>query len=141
MMAAVLLMSSCKVLRQSATADRPFHSVNTVTVADLIVSDTKIVYTYEPSKAVRRGGDANVLNTAIREALRKNGNGDVLVAMEYITLNTSSSFFGSGIKKITVSGYPATYTNFHSLGDSIWNKADLFDANAPKQVVKVNCRK
>ena len=83
--------------------------------ADLKVSPTKISYFLIPSKTVLQGGYDNVVNTAVREALIANGNADVLVAME-----TQVKYTADGvIESVTVTGYPATYTNFRSPGDDV----------------------
>lgn len=111
---------SCATIKDTACYQNPNNFVNTATAADLQISSTRISFTYTPGKEVRRGGDQNVINTAVREALRNNGGGDVLVAMEYITLCKSAMPGISGIRQITVTGYPATYINFHSLGDEVW---------------------
>jgi len=80
----------------------------------------RISYTMTPSKAVRRGGLANVKQAAENEALeKKGGNADLLVEPEYVVEKTNYFFFKK-IKSITVSGRPAKYKNFHSLNDSVW---------------------
>ena len=57
----------------------------------------------------------NVINTAVREALLANGNADVLVALE-----TQVKYDAAGeIESVTVTGYPATYTNFRSPSDEV----------------------
>ena len=83
-----LVATSCKTLTiadVSATCQQPATYINTATVADLEVSDERISFTFQPSIEVRLGGDLNVIKTAIREALRVNGGGDILVNLEYIT--------------------------------------------------------
>ena len=83
--------------------------------ADLNVSPTKISYFLIPSKTVVLGGYDNVINTAVREALLANGNADVLVALE-----TQVKYDVAGdIESVTVTGYPATYTNFRSPSDDV----------------------
>jgi hypothetical protein len=120
-------MTSCKTIHSTAEYKDPTTFLRNVTVADLEVSRDRISFTYEPSREVRRGGDQNVIKAAIREALRVNGGGDVLVDLEYITISKFSiKFFYSAIRQITVSGYPAKYTNFHSLNDSIWAPTKLY---------------
>jgi hypothetical protein len=122
-------MTSCKTIHSTAEYKDPTTFLRNVTVADLEVSRDRISFTYEPSREVRRGGDQNVIKAAIREALRVNGGGDVLVDLEYITISKCSiKFFysKSAIRQITVSGYPAKYTNFHSLNDSIWAPTKLY---------------
>jgi hypothetical protein len=50
----------------------------------------------------------NVVNNAVTDALKQNGNADVLVHMTYdATLKKRGK-----VKKVVVSGYPATYKNF-----------------------------
>lgn len=132
LLCAIALLASCSTIHQSATINVPVSYVNTATVADLEVSSKRITYTFLPSKEVRRGGDRNVLQTAIRSALRENGDADVLVDMEYVTKNRPSLSGISSIRMITVTGYPATYKNFHNLGDSIWEKTPLKTSNLHK---------
>jgi hypothetical protein len=79
------------------------------------VSPTKISFFHIPSKTVVMGGYDNVINTAVREALASNGNADVLVALE-----TQVKYNSVGeIESVTVTGYPATYTNFRSPSDEV----------------------
>ena len=117
-----LAATSCKITDASATYQHPSTYINTATVADLDVSNERISFTFAPSNQVRRGGNQNVIKAAIREALRVNGGGDVLVDLEYITVSQApllSYMFGlSPIREVTVSGYPAKYKNFRSPGDN-----------------------
>ena len=86
--------------------------------ADLDVSETKITFAYIPVKTVLNGGHDNVINTAVREALAANGDGDVLVAME-----TRVKYNAAGdIESVIVSGYPARYTNFRNADDAVLSK-------------------
>ena len=90
--------------------------VNPVTalVADLEVSPDKISYSYVPSRAVRNGGFDNIVNCAVQEALRENGDADVMVALEQqVKYNDSGE-----CESITVTGYPAKYKNFRNPGDN-----------------------
>lgn len=128
LLCAVAVLTSCSVVRQSASVNAPVSYVNTATVADLEVSPKRITYTFVPSKDVRRGGDRNVILSAVRSALYENGNADVLVDMEYVTSHRPAFIGLSSIRMITVTGYPATYKNFHNLGDSIWDKTPLKSA-------------
>ena len=85
----------------------------TAVLADLEVSPEKILFLYIPSNTVLQGGEANVINSAVREALLSNGNADVLVALE-----KQVKYGPDGkIESITVTGYPAKYVNFRSPGD------------------------
>lgn len=128
--AIALMATSCATISKTASTDRPREIIRTAVTADLDVSDKKITFKYEPSKSVRRGGNQNVINTAIAEALRNNGDGDVLVQMEYTTQCKGSSLGISPIRMIVVSGYPAKYKNFRNLNDSIWDKAPFVQPGA-----------
>lgn len=123
-----ICVTSCKIIHSTAEYKDPTTFLRNVTVADLEVASDRITFTFEPSKSVRRGGNQNVIKAAIREALRVNGGGDVLVDLEYITVTKPGlfSFMLSPIREITVSGYPAKYKNFHSLDDSIWAPTKLY---------------
>ncbi len=80
----------------------------TPVVVDLQVSPNKITHIYIPSNIVIKGGEKNVINTAIIEALLNNGNADVLVGME-----TQIKYNQEGkIENVLVTGYPAKYVNF-----------------------------
>ena len=130
LMSLVIGVTSCRITDVTASYQDPKSVLNTATVADLDVSNERISFTFKPSVQVRRGGNANVIRTAIREALRVNGGGDLLVDLEYITRSTaplfSRLFLLSPIGEVTVSGYPAKYKNFHNLGDSIWAPTKLY---------------
>lgn len=122
---AVLTTTSCTRIYQTARVQHPISYINTATTADFDVSDKSISFTYEPSKAVRRGGWDNVIKTAVQEALKANGGGDALIGLQY-TVKLKPSLFICPIRLITVTGYPANYVNFRSLPDSIWEKTPLF---------------
>lgn len=107
----LLLMSSCSTIYRTAHTEPVSTTITSGVVADLKVSNTKISYTYTPSSAVRKGGYKNIKSTAIAEALRLNGGGDVLVETQAEIIETKG-WFGRSIKRITVTGYPATYENF-----------------------------
>jgi hypothetical protein len=99
----------------STSRELAFKGMKPVTVtdvvADLDISPTKITHFYIPSKVVNNAGSANVIKTAIREALISNGNADVLVG-----LDTQIKYNGDNeIESITVTGYPAKYVNFRSV--------------------------
>lgn len=112
--AAALMLCSCSTTRQTATEQQINSQITSTGVhAKLVVSPKKIVHTYYPESEVRRGGLQNCINAAIHEALEKNGGGDVLVQTEK-TITTYKGLFRKSVKKITVTGYPATYTEFHS---------------------------
>ena len=129
-------LSSCKSSRSTATYQDPINTLRTVTVADLDVSDVRISYTYKPTYAVRLGGSQNVIKTAVQEALKAHGSGDILIGLEYTTISkwTILSFL-SPIREITVTGRPAKYTNFHSLPENIWAPTKLYPDNLPEKEI------
>ena len=121
----VCAFSSCMTIRSSATHKTVDVQPVGVLVADLEVSPKRITYTMTPHKRVLRGGYENIKSTAIREALRKNGGGDVLVALEVQTRQVRFLAWRK-IKSITVSGYPATYKNFSCPDKSYWTAEALW---------------
>ena len=132
----ILGLSSCKSARSTATYQDPINTLRTVTVADLDVSDVRISYTYKPTYAVRLGGSQNVIKTAVYEALKAHGSGDILIGLEYTTISRWTIFpFLSPIREITVTGRPASYTNFHSLPEKIWAPTKLYPDNLPEKEI------
>lgn len=117
---AIALFASCTTIRQTATVNYPNSKIRASVIADLDVSPNKIAYTYTPDRDVRRGGDDNVIAAAIQEALYANGDADVLVALECAVECRPSVLWLSSIREITVTGYPATYKNFHNVKDEFW---------------------
>lgn len=105
---AVICMTSCSTIRKTSTTMDVATSLNSKNNADLIVSSQKVTLeNYIPSKKEKRGGKKNVLNCAVAELLKRNGNADVLVSPQFETVER-----GTNVKRVTVSGYPATYKNF-----------------------------
>ncbi|MBP3383100.1 MAG: hypothetical protein J6K78_04240 [Tidjanibacter sp.] len=95
--------------------------------ADLQVSPEKILFFYLPSKTVVKGGEDNVIDSAVREALLSNGNADVMVGLE-----TQIKYNDEGEpESVTVTGYPAKYVNFRNPGDD-YLKTLSAPAPAPK---------
>ena len=129
-------LSACKSARSTATYQDPINTLRTVTVADLEVAETRISYTYRPSYAVRLGGSQNVIKTAVQEALKAHGSGDILIGLEYTTISRWTVFpFLSPIREITVTGRPAKYVNFHSLPEKIWAPTKLYPDNLPEKEI------
>ncbi|MBO5974499.1 MAG: hypothetical protein J6P95_02085 [Paludibacteraceae bacterium] len=115
------LATSCTMVKQTARIENPASYINTATIADLDISNKPITFTYEPSKAVRKGGNDNIVKTAVQEALKANGNGDILVALQW-----TAKYKSGKIHVISIKGYPATYKNFRNLPDSIWGKTPIY---------------
>lgn len=115
--AAACAMTSCSTIRNSATSRSVNAPLAAAVISDLEVSNQKITHTYVPPKNVRRGGVQNCINSAIKEALAANGNGDVLVETQEAVV-VYKGLFGKKIKSVTVTGYPAKYKNFRSADDA-----------------------
>lgn len=107
---------SCSSVKHTSTTIPVETSVVSNATADLEVNYNKVSYTYRPKKAVRRCGEKAVINTAVAEALKANGNADVLIGFQYEIKKTRNFFGVNKIKYVTVEGYPATYTNIKPLG-------------------------
>lgn len=107
----LVLATSCSSIKHTSTVIPVETELTSKSTADLSVSQKKISFTFKPSKAVRRCGEKAVIKTAVAEALKANGNADVLVGFEYEIKKTRNFFGKNNIKYVTVIGYPATYTN------------------------------
>ncbi len=124
LMVSAFAMTSCSTVYKTATTRDVEPTIAAVVLSDLDVSDTKITYTLNPTKKVRRGGLKNCINTAINEALALNG-GDVLIETQQAIVTRSCVIFGvkGKIKSITVTGYPAKYKNFRPADDKTMQEA------------------
>ena len=114
--AMAFIIASCsaptRLVNSASYKNISFQPVAAV-FADLEVSPKKVTYFMMPSNSVAIGGYDNVVATAVREALLANGDADVMIGLE-----TQVKYSSDGaIESITVSGYPAKYTNFRSPGD------------------------
>lgn len=107
----MMAMASCTTVKKTSTTIDVNNALNSNSTVDLEVSGKRISYTYITEKKIRRGGLKNIYATAVKEALKENGNADVLVAPEYET-RIRKGMFGTKVKAVIVSGYPATYQNF-----------------------------
>ena len=129
---AMLGMASCTTTLSSSKTKDFGSSAITATFADLVVSPRKITYTYKPTNEVRRGGEANVINTAVRMALDANGGGDVLVELQ----TTVKKKGRKKVTEVTVTGYPATYKNFRCADDEILKEALKLRSIPEEPIVK-----
>lgn len=108
-------LASCSSILHTATTKAVDTEVVSHSTADLDVATQKISYTFRPTKAVRRCGEKAVIKTAVAEALKANGNADVMVGFQYEIKKTKNFFGKTNIKYVTVEGYPATYKNFKTV--------------------------
>lgn len=122
---AVCALSSCQTIKSTATHKAVDIQPIGALIADLEVSPNRISYTMIPHRRVQRGGFENIKSTAIREALKNNGGGDVLVGLEVQTKSVRFLIWRF-ITSITVSGYPAKYTNFTNPDKSYWTPVGMW---------------
>ena len=116
--AAALLLSSCAVTQKTAsTAQIPAES-HAASVATLKVGE-RVKVEMDVTKPIRKGGWENIRQAVETKALEAAGGADVLLEPRYV-VEKHKGLFRSKITKVTVSGRPAVYTDFHALPDSVW---------------------
>ena len=106
-----LALTSCSTTSSTATVMDVPTEMRSLNEADLQVADNNITYTYVPTKDVQRGGLGNVRRTAVAEALKANGGGDVLVHPNF-QITQRRGLFSKKVTKVVVSGHVGTYKNF-----------------------------
>lgn len=129
---AVVAMASCTSVHETATTRPVKAPIVAGASADMEIVGKKISYTYKTTGAIRRGGFQNCVNAAVREALAKNGNADVLVESQEAIVQRNG-LFGTKIKSVTVTGFPAVYKNFKSMDQDAAIKAMSAETPAVKQ--------
>lgn len=111
---AALALSSCSSIRHTSTTVDVETKVINFTVADMNVKPEKVTATtnwdFNPFKRV----DVGEIKTNTTARLVNENNADVLVEPQYIIERRGFLRGGS----VTVTGFPATYTNFHKMTDS-----------------------
>lgn len=117
-----LALSSCSTVYKTASQRDVTAPVAAAAIADFEVSPQKITYTLVPTRKVRSGGLQNCINTAVSEALKANGDGDVLIETQQAVIRRSGLFMRK-IKSVTVTGYPAKYKNFRNMDEATVKKA------------------
>ncbi len=110
----VALLSSCATVRTATSKSADVStSVSSVTMADLDIANKKIEYVYTPTKKERKKlKSSTLMEKAVAAALKSNNNADVMVASQFEIEQKGAM---RRIRKITVTGYPATYKNFKSV--------------------------
>ena len=112
--AAVMALSSCSTITHTAQSAGVDPALYNLTVADMDVSKQRVQHTVEwkwtPFKSVSL---SNEKTNATAELLQQS-NADVLVEPQYLVKKRGIFRGGS----VTVSGYPATYKNFHPMTEA-----------------------
>ena len=129
--AVALAAVSCTTTTKTAREESVPYAMYNATVADLDVASQRITYTLDPSADICRGGLGNCKEAAIKEALEKNGNADLLVEPQFV-ISMKRGLFRKKVKSVTVSGRPAKYKNFRSLSDDVWTNKVFRDKNKQK---------
>lgn len=133
---AVLALSSCQTVVNTARTADTQSDIKSITVADLKVADQRVTATIDPvAKDLRKAGEKNVKQAVEAKALEMAGGADVLLDPRYVITQKSGLFTGKKITSITVSGRPAWYQNFRTLDDSVWSNP-TFRGIAPVYVRK-----
>lgn len=132
---AAMTMTSCSIVTKTATTRQVNAPLAAAVISDLDVSNQKITYKFVPTKAVRKGGVRNCINTAISEALAHHGDGDVLVETQEAIVERYG-FGGRKIKSVTVTGYPAKYNNFRSADEATVKAGIISGSLVPQYNVK-----
>lgn len=109
---AVLGMTSCSSIHHTASTQSVDTEIYNRSTADLEVSNQIVSYTFTPSKAHQRAGMKSMKAAAISAALESNGNGDVMVAPQFV-ITKKRGLFSTKVKSIVVKGHPAKYKSVH----------------------------
>lgn len=134
--AVAVLISSCTVQRAAVISSSvPAPMKTTTTVTSLDVSKNRISYTYVPRKAdAKRLSETQLINNATYMALKENGNGDVLVKMNYYI--TTKRGMGKRVKSIDISGYPAKFVDFRQPTEADYKNLETFSQETPEVLGK-----
>lgn len=107
-MTVVFVLASCTTVYKSSSTMDVSSTLTSTNSAELEVSPVKVsLIDYAPTKKEKRGGYENVKKIAVAKLLKENGNADILIEPQYEITSKRKK-----IKRISVSGYPATYKNF-----------------------------
>ncbi len=125
---ALAFASSCSSVNRAMvkTTEVSHPAVETATMASLDISKKRITYTYTPTIAdAKILSEAELVQNAIFKALEANGNADVLVQVNSM-VHMQKGLFGSRVKSITVSGYPAYYVDFREPSEMDLKSVSIF---------------
>ena len=112
--AATMGLASCNVVSNSAYTQVVDTQMYNRSVADLVVSDQVITYTYTVDKAHARGGEKSAKAAAVSAALKANGGGDLIVNPQF-EVKKRKNLCGTKVTEVTVTGHPATYKHIHPM--------------------------
>lgn len=121
-----ILMSSCSTHKMLVNSTSVNPAIESTTMATIKVGEKRISYTYVPSKHDSKAlSESQLIQNAMYMALAANGNADVLVKVNsFVTYK--KGLFGKRAISISVSGYPAYYTDFRQPTDEDLKKVAVF---------------
>lgn len=115
---ATLMLSSCTLLKSTATSVGVNTSIQSQNAVDLVVGHNKVSKTYVPTKQEQACGLESVVTNATAAVLKEN-NADVLVGREYDATYKINLFGKKKISQVTVTGYPAKYDGFRRAQNAV----------------------
>lgn len=105
------MFCSCAVNQANIKTANVKAPILSATVASLKVEAKPITFSYEPNKTERKALSVDqLIENAQYLALQKHGSGDIMVQVSY-NLDMKKGLIKK-IKKVTITGYPATYVDF-----------------------------
>lgn len=125
--ALAILMSSCSTQKMMVNTTRVNHqAIESTTMATIKVGEKRISYTYLPAKSDSKSlSESQLIQNAMYMALAENGNADVLVKVNsFVTYK--KGLFGKRVQSISITGYPAYYTNFRQPNDEDLKRVYVF---------------
>lgn len=135
--ALAVLMSSCSTHKMLVNTTRVNHqAIESTTMATIKVGEKRISYTYVPTKADSKSlSEAQLIQNATYMALAENGNADVLVKVNsFVTYK--KGLLGKRVESVSITGYPAYYTNFRQPNDEDLKRVSVFKGGAVVQAAE-----
>jgi len=112
---AVTFLASCTTTIKTATSYDVNDNISSFNDATLEISNRRAsLNDWKPEGRIKRGGKANIMKAAVSELLRQSNDADVLVAPQF-DLKIRHGLFSHGVKRVSVTGYPARYTKFQQV--------------------------
>ena len=125
-LAVAAMFCSCHVMQSNVKVVNVKAPVLSATVASLSVEEKPITYTYTPSKTESKAlSVSQLVENAQFLALQQHGSGDVLVNVSY-KLDVKKFLAFRRVNSITITGYPASYTNFRNPTEEDRQNIDAF---------------
>lgn len=120
-----ILVSSCSVTKSMVDSSKVnAEKIPTATIASIEVSPHKCYYKYVPTvNESRQLTESQLVQNAYFEALKENGNADVMISSNY-KVQVRQFLIFKKIVAVEVSGYPAYYIDIR---DATMEEAEKID--------------